>query len=67
MLAELLSIVALRTPCRERGRRWSEPIDPAQDLGEQGSRHRDLGQLEHDVAAVAVDPGANLDHLPASS
>ena len=38
-------------------------IDPAQDLGEQGSRHRHLGQLEHHVAAVAHDPGADLDQL----
>ena len=35
-------------------------IDPAQDLGEQRPRHGHLGQLEHDVAAVAHDPGADL-------
>ena len=44
-------------------RPWPEPIDPAQDLGEQGARHRDLGQLEHDVAAMAHDLGADLDQL----
>jgi hypothetical protein len=41
----------------------AEPIDPVQDLGEQGARHRYLGQLDHHVAAVAHDPGADLDQL----
>jgi hypothetical protein len=40
-----------------------EPVDPAQDLGKQGARHCDLGQLEHDVAAMAHDPGADLDQF----
>ena len=31
-------------------RRTASPIDPAQDLGEQGTWHRDLGQRQHDVA-----------------
>ena len=42
---------------------WPESIDPAQDLGEQRPRHRHLGQLEDEVAAVAHDPGADLDQL----
>jgi hypothetical protein len=32
-----------------------------QDVGGQGPGHRHLGQLEHDVAAVAHDPGTDLD------
>lgn len=42
---------------RVRRRRWSrsEPIDPTHDLGEQHPWHRRLGQLEHQVAAVAHD------------
>jgi GntR family transcriptional regulator / MocR family aminotransferase len=35
-------------------------IDPAQDAREQRSRHCDLGQLEHDVATVAHDAGADF-------
>jgi hypothetical protein len=38
-------------------------VDPAQDRGEHGARHRHLGQLEHDIAAVAHDPGAELHEL----
>ena len=38
-------------------------VNPPQDLGEQGSGHRHLGQLEDDVAAMAHDPGADLDQL----
>jgi hypothetical protein len=45
---------------------WPEPVDPAQDLREQRSGHRHLGQLEHDVATVAHDPGADLDQLLSS-
>ena len=46
-------------------RKWPqpEPRDPTEDLGEQRSRHRHFGQLEHDVAPVAYDPGANLHQL----
>jgi hypothetical protein len=43
--------------CCERCGLWPELIDAAQDLCEQRSRHRHLGQLEHHVAAVAYDPG----------
>lgn len=42
---------------------WPQPIDAAQDLGEQRPRHRHLGQLEDGVATVPDDPGANLDQL----
>jgi hypothetical protein len=35
----------------------------AANAAEQRSRHRHLGQLEHHVAAVAHDPGADLDQL----
>jgi hypothetical protein len=41
----------------------AEPIDPAQDFGEQRPWHRDLGELEHHVAAVPDDPPADLDQL----
>jgi hypothetical protein len=61
--AALPSIRCAPCSCRERRGSWSEPIDPAEDLGEQGARHRYLGQLEHDVATVAHDPGADLDQL----
>jgi hypothetical protein len=47
------------------GRRWPLPqvIDPPQGVGKQRPQHRDLGQLEHHVAAVARDPGADLHQL----
>jgi hypothetical protein len=38
-----------------------QPVDPAQGLGEQDARNRQLGQLEHEVATIAHDPGADLD------
>jgi hypothetical protein len=47
--------------CRER--LGFEPIDPTEDLGEQGSGQRHLGQLEDDVASMAHDPGSDLDQL----
>jgi hypothetical protein len=46
-----------RSLCREWRRSSPEPIDPAENLGKQRPRHRDLGQLEHHVAAVAPDAG----------
>jgi hypothetical protein len=49
--------------CRERRWSWPEPVDPAQDLREQRPRRRHLCELEHHVAAVTDDPGANLDQL----
>ena len=47
------------------GGSWSQSIDQPQDLLEQFLRHRDLGHLEHDVAAMADDLDADLhDFLP---
>ncbi len=43
-----------------RHRRWPQPVNEAQDFGEQCSRYGDLGQLESDMAAVAHDLGADL-------
>jgi len=44
---------------------WGRPqaIDEAEDFLEQFPRHRHLGQLERDVAAMADHLGANLDPL----
>jgi hypothetical protein len=42
-------------------RPWPEAVDPSKDVPEQRSGHRHLRKLEHDVAAVAHDPGAELD------
>ena len=39
----------------ERRRLWPELIDPAQDLREQGARHRHLGQLEDHVASGELE------------
>jgi hypothetical protein len=39
---------------------WSQSIDQPQNLLAQFLRHRDLGHLEYDVAAMAHDPGADL-------
>ena len=50
-----------RSSCRERRRLWSEPIDPAQDVGQQRSWHRHLSELKHDVAPVTHDAGADLE------
>jgi hypothetical protein len=52
-----------RNPASSRKRFQPQPIDPVQDLGEQGARHRYLGQLEHHVAPMPHDPGADLDQL----
>ena len=49
--------------CREQWWLRPEAMDPAQDLVEQLPRHRHLGQLEDDIAAMADDPGADL-HQP---
>jgi hypothetical protein len=37
--------------------------DQPQDVAEHLSRHRDLGHVEHDIAAVADHLGADLDQL----
>ena len=42
------------------GRSWSQSVDQPQDFLEQFPRHRDLGHLEDDVAAMAHDLGADL-------
>ena len=42
---------------------WSHSIDQPQNLLEQFLRHRDLGHLEDDVAAMAHDLGVDLDEL----
>jgi hypothetical protein len=39
---------------------WSQSVDQPQDFLEQFLRHRDLGHLEDDVAAIAHDLGAGL-------
>ena len=53
------------------GRSWrhvgrgvrSEPIDQAQNVGEQVTRDGDLSHLEDDIATVADDLRADLDEL----
>src|SRR6266568_3870976 len=42
------------------GRSWSQSVDQPQDFLKQFLRHRDLGHLEDDVAAMAYDLGADL-------
>ena len=51
--------------CSRRRWRWLRPEfgNQPQDLGEHVPRHGDLGHLESDVAAVADEPGADLDQL----
>jgi hypothetical protein len=44
---------------RQRG--WPQPVNQAQDLGEQPPRKRNLGQLERDVPAMAAKFGPDLD------
>ena len=46
---------------RRRGR--SQPIDEAEDFSKQLPRHRNLGQLESDIATMADDLGTDLDQL----
>ena len=41
----------------------SEPVDTAQDVGEQVTRNDNLGHLERDVAPVAHDLRSDLDEL----
>ena len=43
--------------------RGAQPANQRQDFRKHLPRHRDLGQLEGDVAAVADDLGADLDQL----
>jgi hypothetical protein len=51
----------VRRSCR--GWRRPEPVDAAQDVGEQVTGDGDLGHLERDVAPVADDLRADLDEL----
>jgi hypothetical protein len=46
--------------CRDRA---SQLIDPPEDVPDQIARHRNLGHLERDVAAMSDDLGADLDQL----
>ena len=46
---------------RQRGQ--PQPVNQAQDIGEQGSWDCDLRQLECDIAAVANNLGADLCRL----
>ncbi len=46
---------------RQRGR--PQPIDEAENFLKQLSRHRNLRQLESDIATVADDLGYDLDKL----
>ena len=54
---------ACSTGSRNPEGRRSEPIDSAEDVGEQVTRDSDLGHLEDDVATVADDLRAYLDEL----
>lgn len=53
----------VRRSCR--GWLRSEPVDAAQDVGEQVAGNGDLGHLERDVAPVADDLRVDLDELVA--
>ena len=46
-----------------RRKRGTQSGDQRQDFGEQPAGHRDLGELERDVSAVADDLRADLDQL----
>ncbi len=55
--------MAVDFPGLRRSGSWSQVIDQTQDYPEQFPRHRHLGHLERDVAAVADDLRADLDEL----
>jgi len=42
---------------------WPQIINQAQDFPEQFPRHRNLGQLERDIAAMADHLGSDLDQF----
>jgi hypothetical protein len=77
--AEAVSSTCIKThlsrrPCRVRPLRPScrrgrcpQPGDQGQDIREHLTRHRDLGHLEGEVAAVADDLRADLDQLLAQA
>ncbi len=48
---------------RQRG--WPQPVNQAQDLGEQNSGDSDLCELKGNVATVPHDLRADLDELVA--
>ncbi len=48
-------------PWRQRG--WPQPVNQAQDPGEQGPCDGDLRELEGDVVAMSRDLHADLDQL----
>jgi len=63
-----LVIARIRPPCPSCRRGWRpQPGDQGQDFGEHLSRHRDLGQLDGHVAAVAHHLCADLDQLLAQA
>ena len=55
--------LAVDVPGLRRSWSWSQIIDQAQDFPEQFPRHRHLGQLEGDVAAMADHLGTDLHQL----
>ena len=55
--------LAVDVPGLRRSGSWSQIIDQAQDFPEQFPRHRHLGQLERDVAAMADHLGTDLHQL----
>ena len=59
----MTELIQRRRSCRRAIGRRPQFGDQPQDLGEQHSRHGDLGHLEGDIAAVADDPRADLDQL----
>ena len=63
--APILSAATRRNgvPSLWRGWRRSEPVDTAQDVGEQITRNDNHGHLERDVAPVAHDLRSDLDEL----
>ena len=52
--------LAVDVPGLRRSGSWSQIIDQAQDFPEQFPRHRHLGQLERDVAAMADHLGTDV-------
>ncbi len=51
-----------RSPSWRQGSR-PQPVNPAQDLGEQAPGYGNLGQLERDIATVADYLRSDLDQL----
>ncbi len=53
--------LAVDFPGLRRSGSWSQIINQTRDFPEQLPRHRNLGQLERDVPAMADNFGADLD------